>query len=120
MLKLRRHIGQLLARSTHGFKQLLCSICPQGSNWAIWLSSLSLTFDTSLSGFTGSAASGLPALSPRSPKQTMQVSDMDRYQARGEKAESRHEERFVKCMKEEEECGEEGAGPFEGGPGFPV
>jgi len=50
----------------------------------------------------------------------MQVSDMGRYQARGEKAESRHEERFVKCMKEEEECGEEGAGPFEGGPGFPV
>lgn len=50
----------------------------------------------------------------------MQVSDMDRDQARGEKAESRHEERFVKCMKEEEECGEERARPFEGGPGFPV
>lgn len=36
MLKLRRHIGQLFARSTHGFKQLLCRMCPHGSNWAIW------------------------------------------------------------------------------------
>lgn len=79
-----------------------------------------MTVVASLRWGLGTGSAGSLALSPRSPKQTMQVSDMDRYQARGEKAESRHEERFVKCMKEEEECGEEGAGPFEGGPGFPV
>ena len=67
MLKLRRHIGQLLARSTHGFRQSLCRICPQGSNWAIWPGSSSPSL----------ATSGSLALSPRSPKQTIQVSDMD-------------------------------------------
>jgi hypothetical protein len=40
MLKLARQIGQLFARSTHGFKHSLCRLCPQGSRCATISSSL--------------------------------------------------------------------------------
>jgi hypothetical protein len=40
MLNVVRHIGQLFARSTHGFRQELCKSCLHGSRWAMASSSM--------------------------------------------------------------------------------
>lgn len=86
-LKLWRHIGQLFARSTQGFKQSLCRIWPQGRRCAIismtetsrsWVgcdelrSKRPLVSSDWTSGAMGWGSSF--SLSPRSPKQTIQVS----------------------------------------------
>jgi hypothetical protein len=41
-LNLARHMGQLFARSTQGFRHALCRSCPQGRRWATISSSSSI------------------------------------------------------------------------------
>lgn len=127
-LKLRRQMGQLLARSTHGARQLLCRIWPQGSNWAIWpASSLPSTpFDSTgrslglpstprsgLGAASAVTARGSLALSPRSPKHTIQVSDIN---SRGcarvvcREAKRRHEEQLAKRDRKAERGKKKGKG----------
>ena len=128
MLKLRRQMGQLLARSTHGFRQLLCRIWPQGSNWVIWpASSLPSTPFASIGeslGLPSARRSGLGAasavtargslaLSPRSPKHTIQVSDINSWGCARivcREAKRRHEEQLAKRDEKTEAWEEEGKG----------
>lgn len=89
-------MGQLFARSTQGVRQSLCRLCPQGWRWAIragassaallvdivaWASTdagLSSPFSVGdLAKAEESAGTSLE-LSPRSPRQTMQVPDIGR------------------------------------------
>ena len=88
-LKFCRQMGQLLARSTHGFKHSSCRLCPQGSKWAIMSESGSSECGgdlcvlgtrppySSSSDLTARAVEWGSALAlSRSPRQTIQVSDM--------------------------------------------
>ena len=92
-LKLWRHIGQLLARSTQGLRHSSWRSWPQGRRWAIrselGVDDVDLVVELSgtsvggpgslaeLSSRVGGCKGGKDASRPRSPKQTMQVfSDM--------------------------------------------
>lgn len=88
-LKLWRHIGQLFARSTQGFKQSLCKLWPQGRRCAIisttglaasWVGCEELwsrrSFVSSDSTCTVMRLGSSLSVPPRSPKQTIQVSGM--------------------------------------------
>ena len=89
LLKFCRQMGQLLARSTHGFKHSSCRLCPQGNKWAIISGSWSsdrvgdlwvlgtrppCSSSSDLTARTAGWGRALALL--RSPRQTIQVSDM--------------------------------------------
>lgn len=81
-LKFCLQMGQLFARSTHGFRQSLCRLWPQGSRWATSTASVPLlSLEASLSSVSGLGTTSAASIlwlspSPRSPKHTIHVSDI--------------------------------------------